>query len=57
MTQSKRMDNFIKSVLSNIKSKDMTSLKELLNTSNEVDVLEMFQELSVEDQAVAYRML
>jgi len=51
------MNKFINSVQSNIKFKDMTSLKELLNTSNEVDVLEMFQELSVEEQAVVYRML
>ena len=57
MNNSKRMDNFIKSVLNNLKFKDMQSLKELLNTTNEVDILELLQDLSTEEQAIVYRML
>ena len=35
----------------------MNSLKTLLNDANEVDVLDMIQELSIENQAIAYRLL
>ena len=49
--------NFFKLVMSNIKSKDMNSLKTLLNSTNEVDILDMIQELSAENQAIVYRLL
>lgn len=49
--------DFVSSVLSAIKAKDMNSLKTQLRDANEVDVLEMIQELSTENQAIVYRLL
>ena len=52
-----RNEDFTRAVLSNIKSKDMKSLKLLLNSTNEVDILDMMVELSTENQAIVYRLL
>jgi len=57
MNNEERITNFISDVMSLIKSKDMNALKTLLNNANEVDVLDMIQELSVENQAIVYRLL
>ena len=46
MNDENRTANFSKTVLSNIKSKDMNSLKMLLASANEVDVLNMIQDHS-----------
>jgi len=57
MNNETRTDNFSENVLSIIKSKDMTSLKTLLASANEVDILDMIQDLSAENQAIVYRLL
>jgi len=57
MNNEQRITMLTESVLLNIKSKDMNELKMLLNDANEVDVLDMIQDLSVENQAVVYRLL
>jgi len=57
MNTENRIADFTKTVLDYIKSKDMKSLKLLLNSSNEVDVLEMMEDLSYENQAITYRLL
>ena len=44
-------------ILTNIKSKNMDALKTLLSNSNEVDILDMLQDLSAENQAIVYRLL
>ena len=57
MNNENRITNFSKTVLTHIKSKDMDLLKTLLNGTNEVDVLNMIQDLSVDNQAIVYRLL
>ena len=57
MNNEERITNFSKSILSNIKSKDMNSLKTLLSSANEVDILDMIQDLSDENQAIVFRLL
>ncbi|MCL2362797.1 MAG: magnesium transporter [Defluviitaleaceae bacterium] len=57
MNNEERITNYGNAVLSNIKSKDMNSLKALLNSANEVDVLDMIQDLSDENKAVVFRLL
>jgi len=57
MNNEERIANFNNDVMSNIKEKDMNALKTLLNDANEVDVLDMIQDLSAENQAIVYRLL
>jgi|GEM_PF-20670 len=57
MNTDKRTANFIKSVMSNIKFKDMESLKTLLNGANEVDILDMMMELTTASRVVVFRLL
>ncbi|MCL2840050.1 MAG: magnesium transporter [Defluviitaleaceae bacterium] len=57
MNTDNKIVNFNNVVLSHIKSKDMTSLKTLLNSANEVDILDMIWELSAENQVVVFRLL
>jgi len=57
MNNEERISNFTNAVMSNIRSKNMDSLKTLLGRSNEADILDMIQDLSVENQAVVYRLL
>jgi len=57
MNNEERITDFSNAVISNINMKDMDSLKTLLGNSNEVDILDMIQDLSVENQAVVYRLL
>jgi len=57
MNNEERITNFTNAIMSYINTKDMNSLKTLLGSANEVDVLDMIQDLSVENQAVVYRLL
>lgn len=57
MSKENKIENFNKVVLESIKSKDMASLKTLLNSTSEVDILDMIEELSLENQAIVYRLL
>jgi len=57
MNNEERITNFINTVLSNIKSKDINALKALLNSANEVDILDMIQDLSDENQVIVFRLL
>ncbi|MCL2378961.1 MAG: magnesium transporter [Defluviitaleaceae bacterium] len=57
MNNEERITDFTNSVISNIQSLNMDSLKTLLGNSNEVDILDMILDLSVENQAVVYRLL
>jgi len=57
MNEENRIEDFIKTVMGHIKFKDMNALKTLLNSANDVDVLDMVHELSTENQAVAFRLL
>ena len=57
MDNEQRIIDFSKSIAAIIKAKDMNALKILLNNANEVDVLDMIQELSAENQAIVYRLL
>jgi len=57
MENTNRTENFLKHVLSKLKTKDMKSLKMLLDITNEVDILNMMQEISDERQAIVYRLL
>jgi len=49
--------DFREVVLDNLKSKDMNALKILLNEASELDLLNIVQELSDENQAIVYRLL
>ena len=57
MHNDERIADFTNTVVSSIRSKDMDSLKTLLNSVNEVDILDMLQDLSAENQAIVYRLL
>ncbi|MCL2526945.1 MAG: magnesium transporter [Defluviitaleaceae bacterium] len=57
MNNEERITNLTSEVLTHIKSKDMTALKTLLSSANEVDALEMIQDLSDENQAIVFRLL
>lgn len=57
MCKVKRMEEFIKIVVTHIDKKDMNSLKLLLNTTEEYDLLTLFEELSLENQVIVYRLL
>ena len=57
MDKENRIENFSKSVMNYIKSKDMSSLKTLINDANEVDVLDMLHDLSAENQSIVFRLL
>jgi len=57
MNNENRITSFTNTIMSNINSKDINALKMLLSSANEVDVLDMVQELSAENQAVVYRLL
>jgi magnesium transporter len=49
--------NFNDSILFNLKSKDVGALKRILNSANEADLLNIINELSAENQVIAYRLL
>ncbi|MCL2366026.1 MAG: magnesium transporter [Oscillospiraceae bacterium] len=49
--------DFSKTVLTHIKSKDMTLLKTLLNDLGDVEILDVIEDLSYENQAIVYRLL
>lgn len=51
------MMNFKESVLAQIKEKDVNKLKETLNKANELDIINIMDEMSNEDIALAYRLL
>ena len=40
-----------------LQQKDMNALKQILNSANEVDVLNALQDLSIENQGIVYRLL
>ncbi|MCL2289190.1 MAG: magnesium transporter [Bacteroidetes bacterium] len=49
--------NFHESILLNLKSKDIDSLKQILNSANELDLLNILHNLSAENQVIIYRLL
>ena len=51
------MDNFKESIEAYLESKDINSLKKVLNDSEEWDVFGAIKELSSEEQVIAYRLL
>ena len=57
MSEEKNIVSFSEAVLRNLKSKDITSLKHLLNSANEVDCFDVIKDLSPENQVIAYRLL
>ncbi|MCL2589035.1 MAG: magnesium transporter [Oscillospiraceae bacterium] len=59
MNKGNRIEHFGESVLAHIKSKDMNALKTLLNldSTSEVEVLDMMGGLSTANQAIVYRLL
>ncbi|MCL2353523.1 MAG: magnesium transporter [Defluviitaleaceae bacterium] len=52
-----RIEDLTKDVIAKIKAKSMSELKELLNSTNEVDALEIMQGLSADNQAIVFRLL
>jgi len=57
MRNDERIEIFCEEIEELIESKSMNSLKEMLNNANEVDVLDVIQELSAENQAMVFRLL
>jgi len=57
MNTENRIINFSKTISAHIKSKDMNSLKILLNSASEVDILDVMLDLSVDNQAIIFRLL
>jgi magnesium transporter len=51
------MQNFFELITENLKQKNMNALKQILNDANEVDVLDAIQNLSAQNQCIAYRLL
>ena len=51
------MENFKKSIWAYLKDKDMDALKKLLNSAEELEILEAINDLSADEQVVIYRLL
>jgi len=51
------VDNFRDSIITNLKSRDMSALKIVLDDANEFELLSIIGELSAENQAIVYRLL
>lgn len=51
------MENFKRSIWTHLENKDMDALKKLVSQAETIEILDVMRELSVEEQAIVYRLL
>ncbi|MCZ0702974.1 magnesium transporter [Natronobacillus azotifigens] len=51
------MENFKRSIWTHLDNKDMDALKKLVSQAETIEILDVMRELSVEEQAIVYRLL